>query len=81
MVEVIAVLILFMIAGAIIAVETSRLLSSVISVGAVGFLLAIAFLRLCAILFPSITQATHFRGGNMFATVDSNGVVIVTVLG
>jgi multisubunit Na+/H+ antiporter MnhB subunit len=42
--EVIAVLILFMVAGAIVAVETSRLLFSVISVGAVGFLLAIAFL-------------------------------------
>lgn len=48
MVEVIAVLILLMIAGAIVAVETSRLLYSVISVGAVGFLLAIAFLFLGA---------------------------------
>jgi multisubunit Na+/H+ antiporter MnhB subunit len=46
--EVIAVLILFMVAGAIVAVETSRLLFSVISVGAVGFLLAIAFLFLGA---------------------------------
>ena len=43
MTEVIAVLILLMIAAAVVAVETSRLLYSVISVGAVGFLLAIAF--------------------------------------
>jgi multisubunit Na+/H+ antiporter MnhB subunit len=48
MIEVIAVLILFMVVGAFIAVETSRLLFSVISVGAVGFLLAIAFLFLGA---------------------------------
>ncbi len=48
MVEVIAVLILLMIGAAIVAVETSRLLFSVISVGAVGFLLAIAFLFLGA---------------------------------
>lgn len=44
MTEVIAVLVLLMIAAAIVAVETSRLLFSVISVSAVGFLLAIAFL-------------------------------------
>ena len=44
MTEVIAVLILLMIVAAVVAVETSRLLFSVISVGAVGFLLAIAFL-------------------------------------
>ncbi len=44
MTEVIAVLILLMIVAAVIAVETSRLLFSAISVGAVGFLLAIAFL-------------------------------------
>ncbi len=37
-----------MIVAAIVAVETSRLLFSVISVGAVGFLLAIAFLLLGA---------------------------------
>lgn len=48
MVEVIAVLILLMIGAAIVAVETSRLLFSVISVGAVGFMLAIAFLFLGA---------------------------------
>ncbi len=48
MIEAVAVLILFMIVGAIVAVETSRLLFSVISVGAVGFLLAIAFLFLGA---------------------------------
>jgi multisubunit Na+/H+ antiporter MnhB subunit len=48
MIDVLAVLILFMVIGAIIAVETSRLLFSVISVGAVGFLLAIAFLFLGA---------------------------------
>ena len=44
MTEVIAVLILLMIVAAVVAVETSRLLFSVISVGAVGFLLSIAFL-------------------------------------
>ncbi len=48
MIEVIAVLILFMVVGAIVAVETARLLFAVISVGAVGFLLAIAFLFLGA---------------------------------
>jgi multisubunit Na+/H+ antiporter MnhB subunit len=48
MTEFIAALILLMVVGAIIAVETSRLLYSVISVGAVGFLLAIAFLLLGA---------------------------------
>lgn len=44
MTEVIAVLILLMIIAAVVAVETSRLLYSAISVGAVGFLLSIAFL-------------------------------------
>ena len=48
MIEVIAVLTLFMIAAAIVAVGTSRLLFSVVSVGAVGFLLTIAFLFLGA---------------------------------
>ncbi len=48
MIEVIAVLALFMIIAAIVAVGTSRLLFSVISVGAVGFLAAIAFLFLGA---------------------------------
>ena len=48
MVEVIGVLTLFMVVGAIVAVETARLLLAVISVGAVGFLLAIAFLFLGA---------------------------------
>jgi multisubunit Na+/H+ antiporter MnhB subunit len=48
MIEVIAMLTLLMVAGALVAVETPNLLSSVISVGAVGFLLAIAFLFLGA---------------------------------
>ncbi len=48
MVEVTAVLILLAIVGAIVAVETPNLLFSVISVGAVGFLVAIAFLFLAA---------------------------------
>lgn len=48
MIVVIAVLAFFMIVGAIIAIETSRLLYSVISVGAVGFLAAIAYLFLGA---------------------------------
>ncbi|MCK4325548.1 DUF4040 domain-containing protein, partial [bacterium] len=41
-------LLLFMIAGAIIAVETKDLLSSVIAVGAVGLGLSVAFLVLKA---------------------------------
>jgi multisubunit Na+/H+ antiporter MnhB subunit len=45
---VIVVLILLMIAGALVAIETSNLLYSVISVGAVGFLLSIVFLFLSA---------------------------------
>ncbi len=48
MIEVIAVLMLFMLVGAIVAVETAHLLFAVISVGAVGFLAAIAFLLLGA---------------------------------
>jgi len=48
MIEVIAILILLAIAAAIIVVETTNLLFSVISVGAVGFLLAIIFLLLGA---------------------------------
>ena len=46
--EVLALLILLSIVGAIVAVVTPNLLYSVISVGAVGFLLAIAFLLLSA---------------------------------
>lgn len=41
-------LLFFMIVGALIAVETRNLLSAIISVGAVGFLLSIAFLLLGA---------------------------------
>ena len=48
MTEIIAVLILFMVIAAIVAVATSRLLFSVVSFGAVGFLLTIAFLFLGA---------------------------------
>lgn len=44
MIEVLAVLILLMIAGAIVAVQTSHLLHAVISLGAIGFLAAIVFL-------------------------------------
>lgn len=46
--EVLALLILLSVVGAIVAVVTPNLLYSVISVGAVGFLLAIAFLLLSA---------------------------------
>jgi multisubunit Na+/H+ antiporter MnhB subunit len=42
------ILLFFMIVGALIAVETKNLLSAIISVGAVGFLLSIAFLILGA---------------------------------
>ncbi len=45
---VIVVLILLMIVGAIVAIETPNTLYSVISVGAVGFLLSIVFLFLSA---------------------------------
>ena len=45
---IIIVLILLMIIGAIVAIETSNMLYSVISVGAVGFLLSIVFLFLSA---------------------------------
>lgn len=49
MIEIIMiVLILLMILGAVVAVETPNLLHSVISVGAVGFLLSIVFLFLSA---------------------------------
>jgi multisubunit Na+/H+ antiporter MnhB subunit len=42
------ILLIFMIIGSIIAIETKNLLSSVISVGVVGFCLSIAFLMLGA---------------------------------
>jgi multisubunit Na+/H+ antiporter MnhB subunit len=46
--EIMVLLILLMIVGALVAIETPNLLYSVISVGAVGFLLSIAFLFLSA---------------------------------
>jgi multicomponent Na+:H+ antiporter subunit B len=46
--EIIVILLFLMIIGALVAIETSNLLGSVISVGAVGFLLSIAFLLLGA---------------------------------
>ncbi len=45
---IIVVLILLMIVGAMIAIETSNLLYSVVSVGVIGFLLSIVFLFLSA---------------------------------
>jgi multisubunit Na+/H+ antiporter MnhB subunit len=45
---IIVVIILLMIVGALVAIETPRLLHSVISIGAVGFLLSIVFLFLSA---------------------------------
>jgi multisubunit Na+/H+ antiporter MnhB subunit len=48
MIEVVAILIVLAIVAAIIVVKTTNLLFSVISVGAVGFLLAIIFLLLGA---------------------------------
>jgi len=45
---VVMVLVILMIIGALVAIETSNLLHSVISVGAVGFLLSIVFLFLSA---------------------------------
>ena len=44
----ILVLIVLMIIGALVAIETPNLLYSVISIGAVGFLLSMIFLFLCA---------------------------------
>lgn len=46
--EILFVMILLMIIGALIAIESSKLLYSVISIGAVGFLLSIVFLFLSA---------------------------------
>ncbi len=48
MVELLGLLLVFMIIGAVIAVETKDLLSSIICVGAVGFGVSIAFLFLRA---------------------------------
>ena len=48
MIEIVAILIVLMVVGAIIAVQTTHLLFAVISIGAVGFLMAIAFLFLGA---------------------------------
>lgn len=48
MTEILIALILLMIIGSIVAIETPNLLYSVISVGAVGFLLSIVFLFLSA---------------------------------
>ena len=55
--NILIILLILMIVGAMIAIETKNLLSAVICVGAVGFLLSIAFLFLCA---PdiAITQVT-----------------------
>jgi len=46
--SVLVILLFLMVIGAIIAIETTNLLSSIICVGAVGFLLSIAFLFLGA---------------------------------
>ena len=46
--EILVILLVLMIVGAIIAIETTNLLSSIVCVGAVGFLLAIGFLFLGA---------------------------------
>jgi len=46
------ILLLFMIVGAIIAIEVKDLLSSVVAVGAVGLGLSIVFLILSAKKFP-----------------------------
>ena len=48
MTEILIALIVLMIIGALVAIETSNLLYSVISIGAVGFLLSIVFLFLSA---------------------------------
>jgi len=46
--SVLVILLVLMIIGAIIAIETTNLLSSIVSLGAVGFLLSISFLFLGA---------------------------------
>lgn len=48
MLVILAVLIVLMALGALVAIETSNLLYSIISIGAVGFLLSIVFLCLAA---------------------------------
>ena len=48
MTEILVALIVLMIIGALVAIETPNLLYSVISIGAVGFLLSIVFLFLAA---------------------------------
>lgn len=48
MVDILGILMLLMIVGALLAIETKNLLSSIICVGAVGFLVSIAFLMLGA---------------------------------
>jgi len=48
MTEILVALIVLMIIGALVAIETTNLLYSVISIGAVGFLLSIVFLFLAA---------------------------------
>lgn len=48
MTEVLVALIALMIIGALVAIETTNLLYSIISIGAVGFLLSIVFLFLAA---------------------------------
>ena len=48
MIDIIAILLFLMIVAALVAIETTNLLSSIISLGAVGFLLSIAFLFLGA---------------------------------
>ncbi len=48
MTEILVALIVLMIIGALVAIETSNLLHSVISISAVGFLLSIVFLFLAA---------------------------------
>lgn len=91
MAEVVAVLILFMIAAAIIALQTSALLYSIISVGAVGFLLAIAFLFLGApdvavvqigvevIGLVILIRATTGRGANEAVARPAFGRIVAAV--
>jgi len=46
--SILVILLVLMVVGAIIAIETTNLLSSIVCVGAVGFLLSISFLFLAA---------------------------------
>jgi len=50
--SILVILLVLMIIGAVIAIETTNLLSSIVCVGAVGFLISIAFLFMGLRIWP-----------------------------